>query len=41
MMDQEAAQHEGMVLWIVTAGVPAFVDVEQMHAWHIPIAKAV
>jgi hypothetical protein len=38
MMDHEAAQHEGMVLGVVATGVPAFVDVEQMHAWHIPIA---
>jgi hypothetical protein len=30
-MNHQSAQHEGVVLWVVAAGVAAFVDVEQMH----------
>jgi hypothetical protein len=28
----QAAEHEGMVLRVMTPGVAAFVDVEKMHA---------
>ena len=32
VMNHQSAQHEGMVLRVMTTGVAAFVDVEKMHA---------
>jgi hypothetical protein len=32
VVHHQAAEHEGMVLRVMTPGVAAFVDVEKMHA---------
>lgn len=32
VVHHQAAEHEGMVLRVMTPGVAAFVDVEEMHA---------
>ena len=32
VVDQQAAQDESMVHWVVPAGVAAFIDVEEVHA---------